>query len=468
MRLMIIGVTGVAVALTAGSIALYGVLGIAVNRTLDNEARASAADVAALIDRGTPPDPLPISGVQVVQIVDAGHRVVGGSVNADRLTPLLHPDELQRALTGVPIVVSGNRAGLSGPLRVTAQAAGPGSAPVSVVVAVQVADVTRSLDVLRTALWISAPALLAVIAVIAWYVIGWTLRPVETLRQGAERISGSDQAERLPVPESADEIAALAVTLNQMLDRLTAARGRQRAFVADAAHELRSPLASIRVQLEVAQRVGDGTDSTAELLLDVDRLSVLVEDLLLLARADADTRGPAAPTTFEIGALLDETSRAKTAARMPVTAEPGPPVTVVADRDEIRRAIGNLVDNAVRHARTGVRLSAIAGPDRTALVHVIDDGPGIAEADRERVFDRFTRLDDARDRDAGGSGLGLPIVRELARRARGTVTLGSGPSGSGLDAVLVLPAGETPRNGDLPADAGTGGTGGTVRRSPAP
>lgn len=437
-RLMIIGVAGLAVALTAGNIILYLVLSLAVNRTLDNEARASASDVVALVNKGTPPDPLPISGAQVVQIIDSDHRVVDGSVNADRLTPLLHPDELQTALSGSAVVISGSRAGLAGPLRAVAEPAGPGGSQVTVVVAQQVGDVEAGTGILRTALLISAPLLLAVLALIAWYVIGRTLRPVELLRQGAERISGSGRAERLPVPRSDDEIAALAVTLNRMLDRLTAARARQGSFVADAAHELRSPLASIRVQLEVAQRIGDSGSLTDDLMIDIERLSALVEDLLLLARADADTRGPANPIDFDAQELLAEMAAGRSGGRVPVDTEAGPPVTVNADRNEIRRAVANLVDNAVRHADAGVlvRVSATA---ETATIQVIDDGPGIDPVDRQRVFQRFTRLDDARDRDGGGSGLGLAIVAEVVRRANGTVELAESRGGKGLEARISLP-----------------------------
>lgn len=438
-RLMIIGVAGLAVSLAAGSIILYVALSLAVDRSLDNEARASADDVVALVDKGTPPDPLPISGAQVVQIIDRDQRVIDGSVNADRLTPLLHPDELKTALSGSSVVISGSRAGLAGPLRAVAAAAGPGGAEVTVVVAQQVGDIQAGTGLLRTALLIGVPLLLAALAQVAWYVIGRTLRPVEALRKGAERISGSGRAEHLPVPRADDEIAALAITLNQMLDRLTAARARQGSFVADAAHELRSPLASIRIQLEVAQRIGDGGSSTEDLMIDIDRLSALVEDLLLLARADANTRGPANPIDFDVQAMLQEMSAGRAPGRVPVHTEAGPPVEVNADRNEIRRAVANLVDNAVRHARTGARVCVCATTE-TVTIAVIDDGPGIDPADRARAFLRFTRLDDARDWDGGGSGLGLAIVAEIVRRANGTVQLTQPHGADGLHASIILPA----------------------------
>ena len=275
--------------------------------------------------------------------------------------------------------------------------------------------------------------------------IGWTLRPVEQLRAGAEQISapralgdGAPREERLPVPPAADEIRALAVTLNGMLDRLAAARERQRLFVADAAHELRSPLASIRAQVEVAERLGEGGTLPADLLGDLDRLSRLVEDLLLLARADADTRPPARLKPVAGRALLVEVAAAYAEARVPVRVAPGPDAYVLAEEGELRRAVDNLVANAVRHADSAVELALeVAGPE--VVVRVRDDGPGVAEADRERVFERFTRLDDARARDFGGTGLGLAIVRELVRRAGGEVALADGEPPWRLEAVVRLP-----------------------------
>ena len=442
-RLMLLGVTGVAVALAIGSMVLYAVLALAIEQTVDGSARATAADVVAMAEAGTLPDPLPVSGAQVVQVVDRAGRVVTASVSADRLTPLLRPAELARARQGPALTVQGARAGIAGPLRVVAVPVGPGDRPGTVIVAEQVRDLERSQRVLGRALLATYPLLLAVLAVIAWWMIGRTLRPVEGLRAGAARISGTGRDERLPVPDTADEIQALAVTLNDMLDRLATSRERQRAFVADAAHELRSPLASMSTQLEVAQRLGEGGELPADLLADVHRLSRMVEDLLLLARAGADERAPSRRESFDALPLLCEVAGRYAAARVPVSVADGPAVFVSADRDELRRVLSNLVDNGVRHASTRVVLAAGVSAGQ-ALLTVTDDGPGVPPADRERVFDRFTRLDDARSRDAGGTGLGLAIVRELLRRSGGTITLTeAAPAdtapGSGLRAEVRLP-----------------------------
>jgi signal transduction histidine kinase len=443
-RLMIIGVSGLAVALLLGGLALFAALRVAVDRALDTEARATAAQVAMMVAENRLPSPIPVSGAQLIQVVDDQGRVIGGSLQADRLTPLLRPDELSRALTGTAVEVPGARAGLTGPLRVIAEPGG--RAGVSVLVASQVADVLASQRTLRNALLITFPLLVAVLAVIAWFVIGWTLRPVEELRRGAERISGAGADERLPVPQAADEIRALAVTLNTMLDRLAAGRERQRSFIADAAHELRSPLTSMRTQLEVTQHLGEGGELTTDLLADVRRLSALVEDLLLLARADADRRPPTVPETLDVRELLTDVASSTVDPRVPVRMTPGrmtpgKPALVHADRSELRRAVGNLVDNAVRHAATSVELGVEldATTDDLVRIGVSDDGPGIAAADRERVFERFTRLDDARSRDAGGSGLGLAIVRELVGRAGGTVRFVDGDGCWTLRAEIELP-----------------------------
>jgi signal transduction histidine kinase len=276
-------------------------------------------------------------------------------------------------------------------------------------------------------------------------VVGAALRPVEELRTGAETITGGGSSDRLPVPNSQDEIHRLAVTLNDMLDRLARARARQRAFVADAAHELRSPLANMRTELEVAQRIGVPA-RVDDLLVDIERLTRLVDDLLLLARAD-DEPAPARTEPVELGALLRETAEHYGAARVPVTVAGGPPQWTSGDPQALRHVLTNLVDNAVRHATSRVTLAGV--PDGFT---VIDDGPGIAPADRERVFERFTRLDDARARDAGGAGLGLAIVQELVRRHGGTVTLAD--AHPGVRARVRLPVPPSTPGGDATSSDG--------------
>lgn len=436
-RLLLIGVLGVAAALAIGSVALYTVLTLVSFRNLDDSGAATAADVAALVEQGRLPDPIPVTGNQIVQVVDSRDRVVSASVNADRLTALLLPRELDRALAGARVEVPGSRVGLDSPLRVLAVDAGTGDARSTVVVAQQFDYIEHSQRILKLTLLAIYPLLLAALALIAWRIMGAALRPVDALRSSADRISGTGQDLRLPVPSTGDEIQALAATLNSMLDRLAASRARQRSFVADAAHELRSPLASMQTQLEIADRLGEGTQASHDLQEEVLRMSSLVEDLLTLARFDGEALSAEALEPVDLRPIVQEVVGRYDDARVPVVALTPDSSLVRGRPQDLRRVLANLVDNAVRHATSLVEVSLSAdGPDIVLMIS--DDGPGIAETDRERAFERFTRLDAARDRDAGGSGLGLAIVRELVDRLGGRVRLERSPLG-GLSARVTLP-----------------------------
>ena len=435
-RLVLIGTFGLAAGFLVSGVALFAVLGLALQRTVDAAAESTARDVAALAEAGQLPDPVPVAGGQVVQVVDAQGRVRYASIGADRLVSLLRPGELAAAREGQRLYVDGSRVSVEGSVRVVAVPVGPDT----VVVGRPVDDVFQSMGVLRGHLLVVYPVLVVLLAVLGWRVVGAVLRPVEALRVGAESITGAGarRADRLPVPASQDEIQRLALTLNGMLDRLAAARARQRAFVADAAHELRSPLAAMRTELEVASRHGMPPDLVPDLLADVVRLSRLVDDLLLLARADdAPQTSVRRGEPVAVGELLDDVAERCRGSRVPVVlASAAPDLVVAGERDALLRAVTNLVDNAVRHASSRVTLTAYA-EGGSAVLEVTDDGPGIPAADRERVFDRFTRLDDGRARDDGGAGLGLAIVRELARRHEGTVRLDD--ASPGLRASLRLP-----------------------------
>ena len=435
---MLIGVAGLTGGFLVGGVLLVAVLGVMLQSSVDSAARQTADDVAALVDAGEVPQPLPVSGGDLVQVVDGSGRVRAASGQADRLVSMVHGDDLAKVRAGHALFLHGDVYGLDGPIRVVGTGAGPANDPQTVLVARSMSDALRGASVLRNALLILFPILVLGLALLAWRVIGATLRPVEELRRGAEDITGTARAGRLPVPASNDEIRRLAVTLNGMIGRLEAGRARQREFVADAAHELRSPLTNMRTQLEVAQHLGPAADWPAvadDLLTDTARLSRLVDDLLLLARSDESPR-LTRPEPVAIDALVRTVG-----ARYPgVSVEvDDSPLWTLGDEDALARVLANLLDNAARHARTSVVVTAARAGDRI-LVAVTDDGPGIPEADRERVFERFTRLDDARARDAGGAGLGLAIVRELVRRHGGTVRLRNAPSGAGLRVDVILPA----------------------------
>ena len=444
-RLMAIGVFGLTVALLVAGFALYFGLRYAIGRNIDNQARADAGQVVALINGNSLPDPIPISGALVVQVLDAQHRVVAASAAADRLTPLLNDEELSDTAAGRALTVSGSRAGVAGPLRVVSETAGPANAPSTVIAAVSASDADHAAELVRDAALILFPLLLLILAAFAWRVIGRALQPVEALRSAAARISGTDADEELPVPVARDEISALAVTLNQMLARLSQARNRQRSFVSDAAHELRSPVASMQMQLEIAERGADPRPAAilaADVLIDLQRLTTIVEDLLTLAKSDAgDVPVRSVPTDVR-ELTLHYVDRVEQSADVTLEVRPGPAVQMHTDPDKLGRAFRNLLENALRYAKSRVIVDVSAGPS-LLLISVVDDGPGIPVADRDRVFERFTRLTEARDRESGGAGLGLAIAAELVAHLEGTITLSDGPNGRGLRAELRCPRDRT-------------------------
>lgn len=436
------------VAITAGLLALVLLLGSVVvavaavtsqRRTVDADLRRVATQVATLVAENRVPSTLPVSGARIVQVVGPDFSIVAASPAADRLVPLLAEEELAAALAGEAVQVPAGRMAEGGTLRVVAVPAGPASRGVAVLAASPVDDLKHTQWGLWLALAAGVPLVVVVAAVLAWRAVGASLRAVDALRAGAEQIGAAgDLGERLPEPEAHDEIRSLAITLNGMLDRLEESTTAQRQFVADAAHELRSPVASLRMQIEVAARLGQDDALAAEVLPEVDRLARLIDDLLLLARTAA-SQTPHRREVVELEVLVAQIVDRYTQARVPVRLNVADAVTVCIDPTAIERAVANLVDNAVRHASSVVHVS-VAGSATTAVIEVADDGAGIAPADRERVFDRFVRLDEARDRDAGGSGIGLPITRELVRREGGEVRLSD--AAPGVCAQITFPRSE--------------------------
>ncbi|GIH75249.1 ATP-binding protein [Planobispora longispora] len=285
-----------------------------------------------------------------------------------------------------------------------------------------------ALETLKSVLVPGIPALLLLVAALTWLAVGRALRPVSAIRSEMADITASDLHRRVPVPRARDEIARLAETMNRTLDRLELAVDRHRRFVADAAHELRSPLAILRTRLELAPP----GPLTAETLTDVDRIQALTSDLLLLARLDAGE--PDRHEEADLGQITaEEAARSRPRPEVRVVLEIAADVVVLGSAERLRRLVANLVDNAVRHAESAVTVR-LAREDGVAVLEVRDDGPGIPDEHRETVFDRFTRLDEARDRDAGGSGLGLAIARDIAVRHGGTLAVVPGPPGACLRA----------------------------------
>ncbi|MFR0355260.1 sensor histidine kinase [Streptomyces sediminimaris] len=267
---------------------------------------------------------------------------------------------------------------------------------------------------------------LVLIAAIAYVTVRIALRPVEAIRRLTASVTPNDPRQRVTVPATGHEITALATTINTTLQRLDDAAAQQRRFVADAAHELRSPLTTLLASLEVALAYPERTDWPATATTaarQTRRLQALAEDLLLLARLD--TRTPTAGSeTVDLAALASRLTEQYPLTERPLTltCDSTAPTLVHGNPDEYERLLRNLVDNAARHAAHRIQITVRNEDDRVVLT-VHDDGPGVPAEDAERIFERFVRLDDARSRDHGGTGLGLAIARDLAHRHRGTLTL---------------------------------------------
>ncbi|GAO06445.1 putative two-component histidine kinase [Streptomyces lydicamycinicus] len=275
----------------------------------------------------------------------------------------------------------------------------------------------------RDAMLLGLPLLLVVVAGVTWLVTRRALRPVEGIRGEMAAITAStDLSRRVPVPSSKDEIGRLARTTNETLAALESAVERQRRFVADASHELRSPIASLRTQLEVGVAHPELLDVPGA-VEDTVRLQRLAADLLLLARLDAGERPGGA--RVDLAAMVREESSQRVADRVPVRTGELANAEVAGSRGQLGRVLGNLLDNAQRHAVASVRV-AVVREGEWAVLRVEDDGPGVPESERERIFERFVRLDDARARDDGGAGLGLAIARDVAVRHGGSLAVRTG------------------------------------------
>lgn len=422
----------VGVALLAGAAALV----ILMRTTLTNDLVAGArvrADEVATVLREDIEEAIPAAAPEdlVIQVIDQGGDVIGSTENVAGEPPLTDPP------AGGWVQVSGPGAELFAAVSTTVDTR---LGQLTVLVARSLESVTAATDLVTVLLAAGLPILLLVVGVTAWIIIGRALAPVEAIRSEVDEISAAQLHRRVPQPSATDEIARLAATMNRMLDRLEHAQARQRQFVSDTSHELRSPIASIRQHAEVAIAHPDRATAAGlaeTVLADSLRLQGLVDDLLLLARADEHTLGLRRDPVDLDDLVFEEAARLRSTTMLAIDTTAVSAGRVDGDAAGLRRVLGNLADNAARHARGRVAFT-LAERDGSVELTVDDDGPGIAPADRERVFDRFVRLDAARARDAGGSGLGMAIVAELVAAHGGGVAIEDAPLG-GARIALRLP-----------------------------
>lgn len=407
----------VGAALLVAAMALVTLLERSLRENALTSATIRADAIAEELNSGVRADELvlgaPIEDEEFVQVLRPDGSVASASPNVAgrRAVVDLEKDESRTIPPRSPPDVEP----LDDPFIVTATAttAGP---ELRVVVGRNLEPVHEASRRLQKILAVVVPLQLLVVTAVTWRVVGRALYPVEAVRAEVDSISGRDLHRRVPDPPGDDEISRLAATMNRMLERLEASRLRERRFVSDASHELRSPVAAIRQYAEVARAHPDRTslEELAEIVLEEDaRLQHLVEDLLLLSRLDEGTlERPSALVDID-DLVLEEASRLRTATELRIDSTGVSPGRVVGDRDQLERLVRNLIENAARHATGQVRVS-LRELDGHVVLRVEDDGGGVDPGQRERIFDRFVRLDEARDRDSGGSGLGLAIVREVA------------------------------------------------------
>ncbi|WP_327593528.1 HAMP domain-containing sensor histidine kinase [Streptomyces chartreusis] len=446
----------VAVALVAAGAAVLLSLRSNLMEQAGNEAQRTAQNVVAQLAAGKPYDRLDLDDESPVQVVDADGTLVAASDELERIsgtaTDAVKPQP-QSGGTGTGAGTgdddddadddsgrgeageigegtefsdgSATIDGESADYRFAAVPVEAGDRGRLTVYAGGSLDAEQSaVNTALTVMLIGFPLLLGVVAGVTWLVTRRALRPVEGIRGEMAAITASeDLARRVPVPGTHDEVARLALTTNETLAALQTSVERQRRFVADASHELRSPIASLRTQLEVGVAHPELLDLDGA-VEDTVRLQGLAADLLLLARLDAGERPGDA--RFDLGALAREQAEG----RAEVTVE-ARSAQVAGSRGQVGRVLTNLLDNARRHARSAVTLT-VRREGEWVVAAVADDGDGVAEADRERIFERFVRLDEARSRDDGGAGLGLAIARDVAVRHGGTLTVGRAPAGGAL------------------------------------
>jgi two-component system, OmpR family, sensor kinase len=430
-------------AVLAGSgLFLYLRLSSHLGLTLDRELQLRAQDLAALVAQ--PQSTLANDsssrvverGESYAQLVTPEGRVVDATQPLGR-TPVLDQAEV-RAASRRPIFVDKHSVpGLNEPSRVLAVAVVRDGRPRVLIVGATSQNNAETLAAFRTELLIAGPIALILASILGYLLAGLSLRQVEAMRRRAASITAETPGERLPVPATGDELQRLGETLNELLERLEGAIAREREFVADAGHELRTPLALLRTELELALRQATTPAELRDAIRwsshEAERLSQLAEDLLVIARAD---RGQLAlqREQLDVRTLFDTVAsrfdwRAAELAKV-VRVTDCPAATVSGDRLRLEQALANLVDNALRHGGEAIELCARVNGEAAEL-HVRDDGAGFSPEFAARAFERFTRADTARSGD--GAGLGLSIVRTIAESHGGSAQI------AGADVWISLP-----------------------------
>lgn len=435
---MLAAVVVVGIALSSASVLLVVELYASQIRGVDDALRLELDSVMATARGGTFSTPLRVSSEDTafIQVISARGRVLASSASVEGEGRIVafrpHGQSEFRTLSRLPIG-SGSR------FRVAALRVSTPSGPAIIYVGESLQAIDHSVRDVLVGLALVDPVLLFIVGGTVWWLIGRALSPVEAIRSEVEEITAGALDRRVPEPDVDDEVGRLAVTMNAMLARLEDAIHRQNKFVADASHELRSPLAAAQAELEISLSHSDRTAwpaSARTVLGDLERVRRIVEDLSVLARYDERAHRADSPVDLD-ELVLRESTRLQRIAPVDIDIAEVSGARVTGDADLLGRAIRNLLDNAVRHARRRVRvtLERVSGE---AVLEVIDDGPGVNPEDRARIFERFVRADESRTRASGGSGLGLAIVHDIARAHGGAIDVVDAHPGARF--VLRIPS----------------------------
>jgi signal transduction histidine kinase len=425
-RLTLLACLAVAAALVVGALVVLSVLERTLVENLDDAALVRAEDVAAMLASGAPDDPLPIHGDEdaFIQVIDGEGEIVTASSNLrgiGRIAQFEPEGDAPTFRTGrIPVPDETDE-----DFRIVGVRADSPSGPAVVYVVANLDRVSETSSAVRQLLARGLPILLLVVGLTSWVLVGRVLRPVEAIRAEVAAIGAQELDRRVPEPATDDEIGRLARTMNDMLGRLQASSARQRRFVADASHELQSPLASSRAELDVAlahPELARWEDTARGLVADNERMSRLIADLLFLAQAD-DGGHPLRTVLVDLDdVVVAEAARHGSVGTVRLETGGVAPVEVRGDPDELARVVRNLLDNAERHAATTISVT-LAPEGGDAVLAVADDGPGVPAGAEDQIFERFTRVDRSRSRDSGGTGLGLAIAKEIVEAHQGTIEL---------------------------------------------
>jgi signal transduction histidine kinase len=441
-RVTLVAGLALTAAVVLGLVVMYRLQLNSADRTIDGQLRTYATQIEETAARHAS---FPIfSGTLPPSIVDP-------AAQAQVLTPDGTVLAATRNLAGRPALYTlapgsatpvrqpaADRAGLPSDLSVYSEHVTAAGQPVTIITITRTYLRSQVNQTFARLLIIGVPFLLVLAGGTVWLVVGRALRPVEQIRGAVTAITSADLSQRVPEPGTGDEIGRLARTMNDMLARLEDAAARQRRFVADASHELRSPLTAIRTVLEVGLSHPDRApwpQIADRAVRQSQRLEQLIAELLVLAKADAH-RLAARRQPVDLAVLLAELAATTPAPGVSIDLSVAPGTAMTGNPEDLSRMFRNLLDNAVRYTRHRVLVTAAAGPEGV-VVEIADDGPGIPTEERERVFGRFVRLDASREQASGSAGLGLAIAREIAAAHGAAIVLTEAPGG-GTRAVVTV------------------------------